>query len=476
MDDPLDRGNAVRVSADSADGAGSAEAEAGRGEGGSSSASSLALPAVVEPAAGNDHVAEHDSSRTDQRQSQTRSVLDVGAQAAAGLDSYGAAVLRLVTDRPHREGMRLAVEICWEASVPERVLMAWFAWKTPSARKARLHGWRLGYCYFVENGLTASDMAACTNPAILVADFVVSLDLQQVKDYRIAEAKLAVQELFETIRPGSARVILESPVLRSIMISISAKVKRASRYLDIWPLGQLLDFIQRGPPSESLGYRDLAARTAAILMIFVPCRPVAMIRMDCSKWRWREQEGVLIVPAKEKTDRGRGWTELVVRRLDVAEFCPYRHLTLLLKRAAELGCVSAPFCSDRGVAYITSAPISRLLKRILLAAGIGAQYPAYSIRHALITALFDAGLSEAEVNAYTGHSNNAHVAATNYLHLNKSWIGRCIANRTLSERAKTMAARIMVLDNADKQREEMVEYGEDDADILDNLASASPSV
>jgi hypothetical protein len=36
------------------------------------------------------------------------------------------------------------------------------------------------------------------------------------------------------------------------------------------------------------------------------------------------------------------------------------------------------------------------------------------------------------VNAYTGHSNNAHTAATSYFHLNSKWICHAIASSALS--------------------------------------------
>jgi integrase len=50
-------------------------------------------------------------------------------------------------------------------------------------------------------------------------------------------------------------------------------------------------------------------------------------------------------------------------------------------------------------------------------------YTAYSFRHSLIQALFDAGLDELQVNAYTGHSNNSHTAANYYYHVDKAWAG-----------------------------------------------------
>jgi integrase len=50
-------------------------------------------------------------------------------------------------------------------------------------------------------------------------------------------------------------------------------------------------------------------------------------------------------------------------------------------------------------------------------------FTGYSFRAATIQALFDAGLSEHEVNAYTGHSNRSHTAVTFYYHLDKAWAG-----------------------------------------------------
>jgi site-specific recombinase XerD len=98
--------------------------------------------------------------------------------------------------------------------------------------------------------------------------------------------------------------------------------------------------------------------------------------------------------------------------------CPLRHYILLQRRARGLGADGSLFCSEDGKPYARSAQLSRLLKQLLGRAGIDRKYPAYSIRHSLITALFNVGLSESQLNAYTCHSNNAYTAATSYFHLN----------------------------------------------------------
>jgi hypothetical protein len=159
------------------------------------------------------------------------------------------------------------------------------------------------------------------------------------------------------------------------------------------------------------------ARTAALMMIFIPCRLVAMIRMDWSRMRWIEGGSVLVVPAKEEMNKGGGYTEVVIRRIGIEVLCPLRHALLLKQHVEALGTNDSLFCSDDGKPYATSAQLSRLLKQLLVDAGIERKYPA----------LFDAGLNESQVNAYTGHSHNAHTAATSYFHLSTKWVGHAIA-------------------------------------------------
>jgi hypothetical protein len=111
-----------------------------------------------------------------------------------------------------------------------------------------------------------------------------------------------------------------------------------------------------------------------------------------------------------------------------------------------------------------------LLKR----AGIDRKYSAYSIRHALITALFDARLSESQVNAYTGHSNNAHATAPSYVHLNFKWIGHTNALSALSPAVFASTDRVVKQDNAERQVEEMEKYGEGETDVLGAPRPFSP--
>jgi hypothetical protein len=184
-----------------------------------------------------------------------------------------------------------------------------------------LHGWRLWHTYGIENDYTADTMInpKC-DPTMKIYESMIDMGRQGVKYYRIREARLAVFELFESVQSEKfARMVasLTHGILKQASASLSAKVNRAPRYHDIWPLGLLLRFTQNDTPAEQLGGSELMARTAALFMIFIPCRPVAMIRMDCARARRAEPERFLVVPAKEKMDKGRGYTELVLRKMEL---------------------------------------------------------------------------------------------------------------------------------------------------------------
>jgi hypothetical protein len=144
--------------------------------------------------------------------------------------------------------------------------------------------------------------------------------------------------------------------------------------------------------------------SAAVLIVFLPCRPVALTGLDAESERTRPLDGNLVVSAQEKTDFGGGKTELVIRSAPEDRLSPRYYYDLLRARAIRVGVTNALFCSEKGQVYKRSDSIGNALVRLLHRMGIKG-FAGYSFRAATIQALFDAGLSEHEVNAYTGHSN-----------------------------------------------------------------------
>ena len=169
------------------------------------------------------------------------------------------------------------------------------------------------------------------------------------------------------------------------------------------------------------------AVAAAAFRIFIPCRTIALIRMDPRNAKTAPDGKSITVLAQEKTDFGRGLSTLVLRDMPDRALSPMRLFLTLKGRAVGLGCEDALFCSARGFAYKRSDVIGKALKALLAAAGIPPMYLPYSIRHALINELYASGLDEKQVNAYTGHSNNHHTTLNFYYHLDKQWVGNKLA-------------------------------------------------
>jgi hypothetical protein len=111
-------------------------------------------------------------------------------------------------------------------------------------------------------------------------------------------------------------------------------------------------------------------RVAAILMVFVPLRPCAMFRIDPTT----EKRGVdgksIMVKAQDKTDVGKG----------VAVFA----LAEVKRRDSE----GSLWRSKQRKPYKLVDNIRKFLAKILKDAKIPEVHKPYSIRHAVITALF----------------------------------------------------------------------------------------
>jgi hypothetical protein len=196
----------------------------------------------------------------------------------------------------------------------EYVLHFWFAERQEGAGKARLQGWKVWYTRLINNDYSVERMTSpqC-DPVMLIGEFMISIDRQGVKDYRIRGAKLAVLELFEFVQSEKFKDLVAScsnGFPKMVFATVSSKVHRAARHHDSWPLRVLLQHIQNGAPAEQLDGTKLMVGTATLMMIFIPCRPLSMMRMDWSKIRWIEAGRVFVVPAKEKMDRGGGYTKV----------------------------------------------------------------------------------------------------------------------------------------------------------------------
>jgi hypothetical protein len=248
-----------------------------------------------------------------------------------------------------------------------------------------------------------------------------------VKTYVQKDAQPAVQDLFDLLKMGVK--LNENAILRQIRRNTNTRVKAAPKDTDIWHLSVFTQYACTCPDPEKQPWPDLQGLAAAVFVVFVPCRPIALVRLDVRRARIRASDGAIIVPAQEKTDTTGSRTELVFRPASNPRLSALYYYEILWRRALGLVVQDALFCSGAGKAYTTSDPIGNALKRVLDRMGV-VGFTGYSFRHSMIQALFDAGLDEKQVNAYTGHSNRSHTALNYYYHLNKTWAGEKISATT----------------------------------------------
>jgi hypothetical protein len=210
---------------------------------------------------------------------------------------------------------------------------------TESAMKGRLHGWQLWYVYAKERGVTLEMLREHPNPAFISGGFVRFLSNSEIKDHKRGEAMPAVQLIVELARPGFE--MMESVYLRTVIQGYTTGVVKQPRYKTIWNLGIMMDYIAKGPPSEKLTRRQLYGRTTFVFMTLGPLRPAAQLRLVPDQER-READGSAIeVCGHSKTDKRRGVTWSVLRRVDIPNLCPIKLCDLCKANARRKGCTTS---------------------------------------------------------------------------------------------------------------------------------------
>jgi hypothetical protein len=69
-------------------------------------------------------------------------------------------------------------------------------------------------------------------------------------------------------------------------------------------------------------------------------------------------------------------------------------------------------------------------------------------------------MSEVEDNAYTGHAQTSHTAASSYFHLSAIWAGNVVASLKTKGSISPEALEAIAADARERFEEEDAEYGE----------------
>jgi integrase len=325
----------------------------------------------------------------------------------------------------------LYIEICKAAGVREKTLNASFCSLPESTRKNRLNGWLLLQQFCAKHKVDTAAFETDKNPALLFADMLVEMRESGIKDHLRETVRPALQQILDIV--GRNIKIVDNSFASSLFRTTSTTVKKGPRFVTIWKLEPFLQYIASLFPPDNLPWHRLMGIAGAIFLVFVPCRTIALIRIDPTTAVADNEEDSLSVITKEKTDRGGTQSRIWIRNMHLKAISPRYYWNVLVRRGKRLKCPNALFVSDAGKPYMRSDSIAKAMRDIMTEAGIPNKYNPYTIRHAMINALINAGLDEKQVNAYTGHSYNYHTAFKYYYHLDPNWAGSKLA--PVSEKA-----------------------------------------
>jgi hypothetical protein len=326
-----------------------------------------------------------------------------------------------VTDKTHKPAIEFYINICKLANMQEATLNNSFCSLSQSNRKSRLHGWKILADFCAEQGMDAVAFATEPNPVLMFSDLVTYMKNKNIPDHLRLQARPAVQQLLDLLNKNVN--LAKNSFSASLFRNNTSTTPKGPAYTTIYKLDSFLKYITSLFPPDALPWPKLMGIAAAVFMVFIPCRTIALIRIDPSQAVFNKVDNSCTVLAKEKTDAGNSKSKLWIREVQEQSLSPQYYFKLLYSRAKRLQCPKALFCSDRGRPYTRTDSIAKALVALLREAGIPPPYKSNSLRHATITSLFAAGLDEKQVNAYSGHSNNYHTALKFYNHLDLNWAG-----------------------------------------------------
>jgi site-specific recombinase XerD len=175
--------------------------------------------------------------------------------------------------------------------------------------------------------------------------------------------------------------------------------RRVRRYDTIWDLDQLLTWMQQNWAENALLSRDdLMTKTMMLVMIFCACRLAELARMEWPETTGAEEQSLVlraITKQKQTTLQ-----DFVMRRATLEAICPVSTLHAWMRKAA--GGKTALLFHQGGGQALTREVISHRFVKVFAAAGILSHYTAYSLKHAVVTKLYNLGATDEEVCAY-GH-------------------------------------------------------------------------
>jgi site-specific recombinase XerD len=338
--------------------------------------------------------------------------------------NYVSNFLGTISPEYFRSAAKWILDIASTRGIDMRVIIRYMQNFSREAFRRKLRGY-LAFQKYCDLKRISIPIILQQDPIVLVSEFILFLQQKQVSDYVIADSRHAISTLFEDIlgRPGIGRNRLVSAISIPRVLHIPHK----SKYTKAWDINLLFTYYRSQPANSSMASFDVMIKAVILILVFTACRPREVVNIISDRIQYTSHTQSLVLPTVLKQSKNQ-ITNLQVQNLDDVQICPVAATLEWLNRKKTLDPKAFLFTRNSSPirnAQLLAAPI----RLVLRAAGVPSTYGPYSIKHAVISALFHLGFSSTEINLFTGHSELADTAPKYYLKSINKWPGfRLAAN------------------------------------------------
>jgi hypothetical protein len=202
----------------------------------------------------------------------------------------------------------------------------------------------------------------------------------------------------------------------------------------MWDIGRLLRYIKdKYPDTAALPIDELHIKMVVLVMIFTVSRFPELTRLSLDPSSRSTDRLTLITEMKQTLDEE---TPITLRPLDDATICPFRAVRVWLDRTGESG---NPLLVDPAThAPMKAQAIGKLVRGVFEGAGIPPIYGTYTIRHSVVSFLFNAGVEEWRINNFGRWASGSHTSSTFYRVASRDdeWLGFNVAQAVNAPRER----------------------------------------
>jgi hypothetical protein len=193
----------------------------------------------------------------------------------------------------------------------------------------------------------------------------------------------------------------------------------------MWDIGKLLRFISSTyPNNEALTLHDLLTKMVVLVMVFSVCRFPELTRLSVDPLSISADRLTILTVTKTALD---GQTPITLRPLDNVTICPVATVRAWLSKTDECG--TPLFVDPTTREPLKARRIGDIVRGVFERADIPPIYGSYSIKHSVVSFLFNSGVEEWRINEFGRWAPGSHTAATFYrvASNDEEWLGYKIA-------------------------------------------------